>query len=386
VKTVIDKADVGTSQQLLAALAAKVQNGELQGAKLTAFKTAVQPVIRQHLQGKADAPLFLDVALLAATLKDPAGYGPVRQLFLTKSAPEAKRVQALEALIAGQDDAVKQLVGGVLGEPKAHSAALRGQVVTTLGRADGPWVATLLLERYADFEPDVQARAVEVLTQRPAWSKALLLQIGDKKLPPTVLNLTQARKLLVSKDKELADLVKKHWGVIRDERNPEREKIVTEMKKLLAEKRGDAAVGKLVFSKHCGVCHKMHGEGQEVGPDITVNGRGDFDQLVSNVFDPNLVIGSGYQATTVTTGKGQVLSGLLVEDNKQRVVLKVQGGEVKTIGRDDVDTVKLTPLSLMPEQMEKQMSTQEIRDLFAYLTLDRPPGDPKAKLIPGTPR
>ena len=42
--------------------------------------------------------------------------------------------------------------------------------------------------------------------------------------------------------------------------------------------------------------------------------------------------------------------------------------------------------ALLPEQLEKQMTPQEIRDLFAFLTLDRPPGDPKAKLIPGTPR
>ena len=67
-------------------------------------------------------------------------------------------------------------------------------------------------------------------------------------------------------------------------------------------------------------------------------------------------------------------------------MLKVQGGEVKTIARGDIDTAKLSKVSLMPEQMEKQMTPEEIRDLFAYLTLDRPPEDPKAKLIPGTPR
>jgi hypothetical protein len=40
----------------------------------------------------------------------------------------------------------------------------------------------------------------------------------------------------------------------------------------------------------------------------------------------------------------------------------------------------------MPEGLEKQMLPQEIADLFAFLTLDRPPSDPKAKPIPGTPR
>ncbi len=178
----------------------------------------------------------------------------------------------------------------------------------------------------------------------------------------------------------------KYWGTVRDDRNPEREKVVAQMKKMLSEKRGDAFAGKAVFAKYCGVCHKIHGEGQDVGPDITLNGRGDFEQLLSNVFDPNLVVGSAYLATSVLTTTGQVLQGLLVEDNPQRVVLKMQGGELKTIARSAVDSLKQSKVSYMPEQLENQMTQLEIRDLFAFLTLDRPPGDPLAKLIPGTPR
>src|SRR5205823_797256 len=113
----------------------------------------------------------------------------------------------------------------------------------------------------------------------------------------------------------------------------------------------------------CGQCHKMYGEGVEVGPDITSNGRGDFAQLVSNVFDPSLVIGAGYQATTVATAKGQVLTGLVVEDNAQRVVLKTQGGKLETIPRGEVKLMSVSQVSLMPEGLEKQLQPQEIADL-----------------------
>jgi putative heme-binding domain-containing protein len=81
-----------------------------------------------------------------------------------------------------------------------------------------------------------------------------------------------------------------------------------------------------------------------------------------------------------------VISGLIVEDNAQRVVLKVQGGELKTIARKDVDEQHTSKLSMMPEDLEKQLRPQEIVDLLAYLSLDRPPDDAKAKRIPGTPR
>ena len=88
--------------------------------------------------------------------------------------------------------------------------------------------------------------------------------------------------------------------------------------------------GQEVFKRVCGQCHKLHGEGQEVGPDITLNGRNSFEQLLSNVFDPSLVIGAAYQARTVVTADGRVLTGLVAEDSPQRVVLKMQGGKLES--------------------------------------------------------
>jgi putative heme-binding domain-containing protein len=158
------------------------------------------------------------------------------------------------------------------------------------------------------------------------------------------------------------------------------------MRRLLATTPGDARRGQAVFAKVCGQCHKLHGEGADVGPDITSNGRASFEQLLSNVFDPSLVIGASYQALIVRTTDGRVLTGLPVEDNDQRVVLKVQGGKQETVPREEVDEQKQSELSLMPEDVEKQLKPHEIADLFALLCLDRPPGDPQAAHVPGTPK
>jgi putative heme-binding domain-containing protein len=137
-----------------------------------------------------------------------------------------------------------------------------------------------------------------------------------------------------------------------------------------------------VFHRVCGQCHKIHGEGQEVGPDITLNGRSNLEQLLSNVLDPSLVIGASYQARIAVTSDGRVLTGLLVEDSPQRVVLKIQGGKVEVIGRDDLEELRLSPLSMMPEGLETQLQPQELWDLFAFLTLDKPPADATARRIP----
>ena len=156
------------------------------------------------------------------------------------------------------------------------------------------------------------------------------------------------------------------------------------MRTFLRTTGADPHRGVEIFNRVCGQCHKIYGEGQEVGPDITANGRASFEQLLSNVFDPSLVIGASYQARTVRTADGRVVSGLLVEDSPQRVVLKIQGGKLETIARDDVEAMKVSELSLMPEGLEKQLKPQEIADLFAFITLDKHPDDKSAKLIPGT--
>src|SRR5262249_9810469 len=171
---------------------------------------------------------------------------------------------------------------------------------------------------------------------------------------------------------------------IREGRNPQRELVVDQVRRSLRTMSGDPFAGRAVFDKPCAQCHKIHGQGQDVGPDITANGRNDFQQLLSNVLDPSLVIGPGYQATTLSTTDGRVLTGLLVEDGRDRVVLKLQGGKLETIPRDQGDESKTAEVSLMPEDVEKQLTPQETAALFAFLCRDKPPSDPSARPLPGS--
>jgi putative membrane-bound dehydrogenase-like protein len=376
----------GPARQCLEMLTRKVQSGEIAGPHLESLRGRLQPVLhRLTAAGKQDS-LYLDAEILEASLKDNTAFPVVRDCFAGPKEPEPRRLLALEALIRGGDPSALDAAEKVLTDPKAGSAGFRGEVLSALGRLRGPRTAEVVLADYPRLEPELRPRAIELLTQRPEWGKRLLAAIARKKLAPGVLNVNQVRRLLASKDPELVKQVEANWGRVRDTRNPEREQVVARMKDFLRKYRGDPLAGVKVFKNLCAQCHKIYGEGVEVGPDITVNGRNSFDQLVSNVFDPSLVIGAGYQATTVVTTRGQVLTGLVVEDNPQRVVLKMQGGKLETIPRAEVESVLASNVSMMPEQIEQQLSPSEIADLFAFLTLDRPPGDPKARPIPGTPR
>ena len=140
-----------------------------------------------------------------------------------------------------------------------------------------------------------------------------------------------------------------------------------------------------MFHKVCGQCHKIYGKGHDVGPDLTGNGRSSYEQLLSNVFDPSLVIGEAYQARTVLTVEGKVITGLLAEESDRQIVLKTQGGKVETIPTEDIEGLRISQLSLMPEGLEKQLKPEELADLFSFITLMGQPEDPKSLRIPGSP-
>ncbi|HVX14560.1 MAG TPA: PVC-type heme-binding CxxCH protein [Pirellulales bacterium] len=377
-----DGADPALAGQCLAMLAGKIETREIAGARLDKLRAALDP-IADRLLGSSNPALVFNAALLAATWKEPRAVAVVRKTFISANEPDARRLQALAALVAAGDPGLLDEVAGVLADRQKGAIEFRRRALDALSRAESPDIARLVLAAYRDMEPDLKPQAIELLTGRPAWSKALLRAIADKGVSADALNLNQVRKLLVSKDAELVNMVRDTWGTLRNDRNPERENVIARMRHFLRQAPGDAQRGQQVFKKVCGQCHKIYGEGQEVGPDITVNGRSSFEQLLSNVFDPSLVIGAAYQARTVVTSDGRVITGLVAEDSPQRIVLKAQGGKLETIARPDIDQMETSKLSLMPENLEQQLKPEEIADLFAFITLDKPPDDPTAQQLPG---
>jgi putative heme-binding domain-containing protein len=375
-----------TAARCLGIIASRIQEGQLAGERLTSMRAelsaSVEPLVEQATRGESRGPAAEQSLLLAASWQDARTFAPVTAL-LSDGDREDLRLRALSALIAaGEHDRLLTAIRELLADQGGASTDFRGRVISALGGLSTPRVAEVLLAGYGQLEPELKPRVVEVLTQRSAWAKRLLSAIGEQQVPADALNANQVRRLLDQNDEELSEAVRRHWGTVRTERNPAREKIVAEMRDFLREHEGDPLRGREVYKKVCAQCHKLYGEGQEVGPDITVNGRGSYEQLLSNVFDPSLVIGAAYQSQTVVTSDGRVLNGLLVEDSDERIILKMQGGKLETVPRAIVEIAKQSKLSLMPEDLEKQLKPEELADLFSYLTLSGPPEDPQSRRLP----
>ena len=365
----------------IAAAAGKIES--LNNAALAQLKEQLRPLVEKHLKAPVATPLYLSTQLLAARLGlATAEVSEVRRKFASATEAETTRLQALEALIAFRDESLVESLPNLL---SASPPEFIVRVFTALGRLENPRLADVLLAQYPNLAPELQPLAVDLIMQREVWARKLLDTVLAGRLPRGVLNANHLRKILESNDREALWAVEKAFGRVREERNPEREKVVAEMGDFLRKNAGDPVAGQRVFRHLCAQCHMIHGEGGSVGPDITANGRASFEQLLSNVFDPSLVIGPDYQVTTVVTRDGRNLTGLIVEDNPHRVVIRMPGEGQEAVPRNNVKYMRVSKLSMMPEGMETMISRTDLADLFAFLSLDKPPGDPTARPIPGAP-
>lgn len=378
-------ADEDTARRCIETLRRHLQTGQVAEAEVESLRDRLGERM-QSIINDADHPLRFDALLLSAAWKDADSLDALRKVFAFPSAEVGRRLDALDALVAARDERVLDTIEDALQDADHNSAEFRGQVLTALGGLDRPDVGQVVLSQFDTFEPEVRSRALELLTQRPAWTRPLLAAIAAEEIDKGLLNVNQLRRIATFDDEELQEQFHKLYGAIREGRDPQREQLVGRMRDFLNQTPGDPHRGIAAFKKLCGQCHKIYGEGADVGPDITRNGRNDWNQLLSNVFDPSLVIGPGYQARQLVTEDGRVLTGLAVEESEQRVVLKVQGGKLETIPRDQIDVYQVSPLSMMPEQIETQLTPQEIADLMSFLALDKHPDDPDASYLPGAPR
>jgi len=378
---VID-ADADTARKCLHTLSEMVQTGQVSAEQSQALKPRLAGHLKKILAGDPQGPLYTEAALLAASWAQEAGLKAARAMFADAGSPAALRLAAMEALVSAKDPGVGPAAEQWLADPKA-SSAFKASILGVMGRLGAPSIGQSVLRAYPDLEPELRPKAIELLTQRATWGAMLVSAVESKQVSPGDLNGNQIRKLRSTADETLKQKITAIWGAVREGRNPDRERLIARVRRDIQKKPGDPTAGAKVFQRVCAQCHVIHGQGNAIGPDLTGNGRGSFEQLLSNVLDPNLVIGNGYQLRTVLMNDGRALAGMLAEENEQRLVLKMLGGKIETVARRDVKQIIVSPVSFMPEGLEQAMSRQELIDLFAYLAKNVP--EPDSGYVPGYP-
>ena len=134
---------------------------------------------------------------------------------------------------------------------------------------------------------------------------------------------------------------------------------------------GDAVRGQALFAGEkakCSSCHRVGGQGQAVGPDLTKIGanRSAADLLESIVF-PSASIVRDYSTYQVLTLNGQAFSGILVSESNEAIQLQQSSGKSVRILQSDIERIEPATVSIMPAGLEQALSEEDLVDVVKYL-------------------
>jgi putative heme-binding domain-containing protein len=134
-----------------------------------------------------------------------------------------------------------------------------------------------------------------------------------------------------------------------------------------APSRGDTVRGARVFQQHCQTCHEMQGVGHKLGPDLASVASRQSDLLIADILDPNQQVTPDYLNYIVVTIDGRVVSGLIVGETTESVTLRREEGRQYTILRRDIEELRSTGKSIMPDGLEKLITPDQLADLLEFM-------------------
>ena len=291
-------------------------------------------------------------------------------LLADERADRAKQLQLLQVLGEVRRPACVPVVLRIACESPDN--ALRSAALSALAGYDAPAIPARVLEAYPNMADDVLASAQNLLASRPGWAARFLAAIEARTIDPQTVPREVVEKLLVLGETGIADRVTRLFGPIRPATSAE---LRAEVERLAAVVRAGSGIpkpGKAIFDRQCARCHTLFGKGGKVGPDLTTYRRDDLETMLLNMVNPSAEIREGFTTSIIATADGRVLSGVVTEQDKNVVVLRVDDGKERTIARDEIDAIKTSPKSIMPEGLLKALGDQDVRDLFAYLRSTQP--------------
>ncbi len=266
---------------------------------------------------------------------------------LLASAPYSELAPAAEELLAARQPLDLQLAA-----------------VKALSSAEDPQVAPVLLAGFKGHTPKLQSAVIDAIFSRQNRLPKLLDAVEQGVVRPSGLDTIRRLQLLENPDPQIGRRAKLLLGSQATQRG--REDVVARYRKALAGSR-DAKRGKTVFEKQCLKCHRLDDQGYEVGPDLSAVHRRADETLVADVMDPGNQITVGYNNYTVITDDGRIFTGVLVAETATSVTLRREENAEDTILRKDIDEMEASAASMMPEDLEKEVSPQDLADLIAYL-------------------
>ncbi len=290
-----------------------------------------------------------------------AAIWPAASALAVSNQPVPERLVAFEVLSRGRPDLVAAIVAPLFApaQPREIQAAATRAVV----RTGDPALAAKVLEGWSDLAVATRRDLLSAMASSRVLAGPLIDCLEQGRIRPSELDAASWEAL-----GRLADPPSKQRAstlLARFAPAP-RSDVIARYRPALGL-AGDDGRGAAVFAKNCQTCHERQGQGHRVGPDLSgVAGRAP-EALLTDILDPNREVAPDYVALTLATRQGIVTSGLLADETGTTIKLRRAEGIEETILRSEIDELRSTGRSLMPEGLEQTINPQEMADLIAFL-------------------
>lgn len=281
--------------------------------------------------------------------------------FAMEGEDQTSRVQAIVLLVSTSEgrEYARSLV---MGSDRAKGL----RVLETIGMSDNRAVLTGLSTVITSDEIDLEMKKVAIAGLASTQAGATrLIEIAEKGELAGDLKPIAAEKLAQ---------VNPQWGDIREKAarvlppatgldgNP-----LPPTSELLAMP-GDASRGAKVFENACALCHKVTGKGIEYGPDLSeIGNKLGKDALLVSILEPTAGVSFGFEGVTLFLTASEQAVGYVIQEDEKEITLREAGGAANVYPKDEIEERRAQTLSLMPEDLEKAMSAQDVADLLEYL-------------------
>jgi putative membrane-bound dehydrogenase-like protein len=350
--------------------------------RLLEFRPAIEVMLREP---KLDPREFVALATTLARLDDkPVNENSLADYFLARltdqTASASSRLQALRAIPAAHGKLRTQRLIEFL---KHEDPEFRVEVLRAIkDRGDRKAAAAVLdLARDAKQPANVRAQAVVTLTALDGIDTAVLIALASdsqnavrrEALRALVgVKLTAEQKGRLSEetegDENTRELLKRLDAPPVKGRPATKD---TEAWFKLLEGPADAEAGRRVFEHPrlagCYKCHRVDGRGADIGADLSLIGRGERRWIVESILQPSAVVAPHFQSWTITTTDERTRRGLLVRTYLDESEYVDEKGNRFKFRATEVARIAADRVSIMPDGLVDQLTTQEIRDLVAYL-------------------
>lgn len=277
-----------------------------------------------------------------------------------------KRHQALRALVARNDPRVLESLLELLDD-----STMRIHAMGPLAGYSDPQIPRRLLELYAELSSEEKQRVVLTLAARADFARTLLDAVEQGRVPQSDVSAFAARQMVALGD-GIRQRVEQVWGSVRAS-SEDKQRVQQRYRQLLTDPdRGDPDLvrGRLLFQQTCQKCHRLFGEGETIGPDLSGTNRMDLDYLLENMIDPNALVGKDYQLHTLELDDGRVVSGIVVGADAKVIRLQTVDQRI-VVPRDSIELMQESPVSMMPEGQLADLTIDQVRDLIGYLQAPR---------------